>query len=259
MKQLSPKDVITVVQNMATAKASLSNNRCFALAILAGIYIAMGAVLSVVVGFGFPELSAGNPGLQRLLSGITFPIGLLLVVFAGAELFTGNNAIMMPGVLAGKVTFRSVLRNWIVVYLGNFVGALLFTWIMVYCAGTLSAEPWSGAVERIGIAKVSLDWGVVFVRGIGANWLVCLAVWFGIAASSPSAKIIGLWFPIMCFVALGYEHSIANMFFIPLAMMQGADITISQFVFDNLIPATLGNITGGALFVGAIYWWIYKN
>ena len=184
------------------------------------------------------------PGLQRLLSGLVFPLGLMLVVFAGAELFTGNNAVLIPGALGRRYGWRKVLLNWMLVYAGNFVGSLFFACFLVKLPGMLSAEAWRSAAVGIAEAKVSMPWLTVFLRGVGAN---CVA-----------GRLLGLFFPIMCFVAIGYEHSVANMFFIPLGMMHGASVTVSDFLLANLVPATLGNIAGGAVFVGGIYWYINK-
>ena len=203
-------------------------------------------------------LSAPAPGLQRLLSGLVFPLGLMLVVFAGAELFTGNNAVLIPGALGRRYGWRKVLLNWMLVYAGNFVGSLFFACFLVKLPGMLSAEAWRSAAVGIAEAKVSMPWLTVFLRGVGANWLVCLAVWLGLSANDVAGRLLGLFFPIMCFVAIGYEHSVANMFFIPLGMMHGASVTVSDFLLANLVPATLGNIAGGAVFVGGIYWYINK-
>ena len=173
----TPKNVIDNFVNVGIAKAQLRGGKLMLLSMMAGAYIAIGGVLSVVAGFGFPELTAGNPSLQRLLSGAAFPIGLILVVILGAELFTGNNAVLMPAALQGKISPWAAVRNWVAVYLGNFMGALLFTMLFVYAVGLTAAEPYHGAVQRIAEAKVSMPWHVVLLKGIGANWFVCLAVW----------------------------------------------------------------------------------
>ena len=228
-------------------------------AMLAGIYIAMGGLLSLLIGYGFPEWTAGNPGLQKLLSGCMFPLGLILVVLAGAELFTGNNAVLIPGFMKKKYGIMPILKNWTIVYIGNFIGAIFFVYVMVWCTGIVDADPWKSAIVQIAQAKVNMSGWVVFLKGIGANWLVCLAVWLGFSAHSTAGKMMGLWFPVMCFVAIGYEHSIANMFFIPLGMLQGAAISWNDFILANLIPATFGNIVGGALFVGCIYSYLYTK
>lgn len=255
----TPSEIVAQVERASLSKVTLSTPRTLVAAMLAGIYIAMGGLLSLLIGYGFPEWTAGNPGLQRLLSGCMFPLGLILVVLAGAELFTGNNAVLIPGLMNQKYGIAPVLRNWVLVYVGNFIGALFFVYVMIWCAGIVDADPWKSAIVQIAQTKTSLPWGVVFVKGIGANWLVCLAVWLGFSAHSTAGKMMGLWFPVMCFVAIGYEHSIANMFFIPLGMLQGASVTWGQFLLDNLVPATLGNIVGGALFVGCVYTYLYLS
>ena len=259
MSVLSPSEVLATAENAALQKISFRLRKTLILAILAGIYIAMGGLLSLIIGYGFPGITAHNPGLQRLLSGAMFPLGLILVVFAGAELFTGNNAVLIPGLCNRKYGIWPLLRNWLWVYVGNFIGAFFFVYLMAHTAGIVDAEPWHSAIRQIAEAKASLPWGTIFIKGIGANWFVCLAVWLGFACRSAAGKFIGLWFPVMCFVALGYEHSIANMFFIPLGMLQGADVSVADFVLHNLIPATLGNIVGGAFFVGGLYWWAYRE
>lgn len=249
----SPKETIELIQNAATGKSQTPLGRTALLGTLAGAYIAMGGLLSVIVGFGFPSITAANPGLQRLLSGCCFPIGLILVVIVGAELFTGNNATLIPGAVSRRYPWAYVAKNWTVVWLSNFAGALLFTYLMAYLTGAATAEPWKSATIGIAQAKVSMPWLTVLVKGIGANWLVCLAVWAGSSVNDGAGKIMALWFPVMCFVAIGFEHSIANMFFIPMGMLNGADVSIGQMLTANLIPATIGNILGGALFVATPY------
>lgn len=234
-------------------------SRLLLAAVAAGVYIAMGGTLSLVAGFGFPEAAGGNPALQKLLAGATFPIGLILVVVLGAELFTGNNAVLMPGYLERDFPLRHVLANWGIVYVGNFIGAVGFTWLLVYCAGLTAAEPWHGAIIGIGVAKTSMPWWMVFVKGIGANWFVCLGVWLALSGHNLLEKAFGCWLPVMAFVALGYEHCIANMFYLPLALMEGAPVSVADCLWRNLLPSTLGNIAGGAIFVGMMQWRLFRR
>lgn len=228
-------------------------------AILAGAFIAIGGILSLIVGFGFPEITAGNPSLQRLLSGMMFPIGLILVVVLGAELFTGNNAMLIPGYMKRDFTLSAVIRNWSIVYIGNLIGAVTFTWLLVYTAGLTSAEPYHSSVIGIGMAKTSMTWPVVLVKGIGANWFVCLGVWLALSGHTFFEKALGCWLPVMAFVVLGYEHSIANMFYLPLAMLEGAPLSVDTCLTNNILPATIGNIIGGALFVGCIHTYLHHR
>ncbi len=252
----SPADTIRAALEVGAAKALVTSGapgRLITLSILAGAYIALGGILSLIIGYGFPGITAGNPGLQKLLSGCVFPVGLILVVVLGAELFTGNNALLVPAFMKSRCSMWVMLKNWAIVYVGNFVGAIAITWALVYACGLTAAEPYHTSIIGIAQAKVSMSWLTVFLKGIGANWCVCLAVWLALSGHNLVEKVVGCWFPVMAFVALGYEHSIANMFFIPLGMMEGADVTVAQALWCNLIPATLGNIVGGALLVGAVH------
>lgn len=260
MKILTPKEITEAASNAGTAKANLtasSPGKLMLSAALAGAYISLGGILSMTLGFGFPEITATNPAMQRLLSGVAFPIGLILVVVLGAELFTGNNAVLIPSMAQRRHSPGLTLANWTLVYIGNLIGALLFTYFMVYQCGLTATDPWHSAAVKIAEAKVSMPWFTVFFKGIGANWCVCLAVWLALSGKTLFEKALGCWLPVMAFVALGYEHCIANMFFIPLGMMEGADVTIIQSITANFIPSTLGNIAGGALLVGATHSYLH--
>lgn len=251
--EASVKGACAKVENTIKHPANL-----FVAAIAAGAFIAIGGILSLTVGFGFPGISSGNPAMCKLLSGIMFPIGLILVVVLGAELFTGNNAMLIPAYMERRYGFGAVLANWSLVYLGNFIGAVGFTYLLVYLVGLSSADPWHSAIIGIGVAKTSMSWGVVLLKGIGANWFVCLGVWLALAGHNLLEKAFGCWLPVMAFVVLGYEHCIANMFYLPLAMMEGAPIGIVESLWRNLLPATIGNIIGGALFVGCLHWYLHR-
>jgi len=244
--------LIEKIVEIGRAKTSMGFGRLAILAIMAGAFIAMGGMLSVAAGYGFPGITAANPGLQKILSGLTFPIGLFLIVLLGAELFTGNNAVLIPGCASRQFGFGAVMRNWTLVWIFNFAGALAFTYLFVFLSGLTSAEPYRSAVIGIAQAKTALPLHVLFLKGIAANWFVCMAVWIGLMVDSLPAKFLACWIPVGTFVALGYEHSIANMFFIPAGMFEGADVSIAQ-LFRNLIPVTLGNIVGGAIPVGLAY------
>ncbi len=256
----TPKDVAEAASSAGYNKALISGSqfgRLTVLSALAGAYIALGGILSFIVGFGFPEVTAGNPAMQKILSGCVFPIGLILVVVLGAELFTGNNAVLIPALWQRRVTWLDVIGNWTLVYIGNFIGAFLVTYLLVYLCGLTAVEPYHSSIIKVAEAKVSMDWHVVFLKGIGANWCVCLGVWLAMSGHNLVEKMAGSWLPVMAFVALGFEHSIANMFFIPLGMMEGADVGVMESIISSFIPATLGNIVGGALFVGATHAYLY--
>ena len=259
MPYKSPRDTVTAVHAIGCAKAGLGNSRLFILGILAGAYIAFGGLLAVIVGGGMPGIGAENPGLQKFVFGAVFPVGLMLVIIAGAELFTGNTATCIPSTLSGQTSWKDLGRNWVLSYSGNFVGSLLVAYLLAYATGLLAAEPWHSTITGIAQAKVAQGFIPLFLKGVGCNWLVCLAVWMAVSAEDVAGKIAGIWFPIMAFVAIGFEHSIANMFFIPAGMLYGANVTWGQFLVTNLVPVTLGNVVGGALFVGVAYWYIYGS
>lgn len=258
----TPKETHDAALAVGQAKVTVTRvgkGRLSVLSIAAGAYIALGGLLSVIVGGGMPEAAAANPALQKLLSAAVFPLGLFLIVVLGGELFTGNNALLMPGLVSKKFGWGDVAVNWIIVWVFNFVGALLFVFLFVWGTQVLHPEPWNTAVRNIAVAKTSMPWMVVFLKAAAANWCVCLAVWLALTGHNMVEKMIGCWLPVFAFVALGFEHCIANMFFIPAGMMEGADVGIGIMFTANLIPATLGNIVGGALLVGTLYAWIHRD
>jgi formate/nitrite transporter len=247
-----PARIAERIEAAGVAKANLGLLETLTLSILAGAFIAFGAMFYTVVvtdtGLGF--------GPTRLLGGLAFSLGLILVVVAGAELFTGNNLIVMAWA-DGQIGLGALLRNWGIVYGGNFLGAAASA-ILIHWSGTLAMQ--NGAVGETALAiagaKVSLTIEEAFVRGILCNALVCLAIWLSYAARRVSGKILAIVFPITAFVALGFEHSVANMYFIPVAIMQSGGVTVGDLLY-NLVPVTLGNIVGGAGFVGLVYWIVY--
>jgi len=236
--------------------------RTFVLSLLAGFYIAFGAQLSTVVSQD-AALFCGQ-GIARLLTGSVFSVGLMLVVICGAELFTGNS-LLTSAALHGEISWIKLSENWLVVLAGNFIGSLFFAWLM------FQSHLWEmGAVAeqaiKIATIKSSLSFEVAFIRGILCNWLVCLAVFMATAARDVPGKLLSCYIPIMTFVASGFEHSIANMYFIPTGLMishqlgRPADtLTWQAFLVNNLVPVTLGNIVGGVVFVACAYWYVHRE
>lgn len=269
-----PKTIEKAIQ-VGVSKIDLDFVTMLMLSVLAGAFISLGAVFSTTVTAG----AHGNIyyGAIRLLSGITFSLGLILVICAGAELFTGNNLIVMA-TMSGEVTVRQLLRSWVIVYTGNFIGALATAGFILLCrkhelgAGVI----WLNALN-IAHAKCVEPFLTMFGRGILCNALVCLAVWLCYSARSMTDKIMSIIFPITAFVAAGFEHSVANMYFVPVAIFAKATAPGSfweqvgktaadypalgwqAFFIKNLIPVTLGNIVGGVLLVGAVYWLAYRR
>ena len=255
----SPKETTCSVDDIGCNKIGIEFGPLLTLSFLAGAFIAFGGLLAVIVGGGVPDIKAANPGLQKFIFGAVFPVGLMLVVVAGAELFTGNNASCVPAVLSKKAPWSGLARNWTVSYFGNFLGSIFVVIFLTYMTGLFASDPWLSSITGIAEAKVAQDFWPLFFKGVGCNWLVCLAVWLAIASDDVASKVLSIWFPIMAFVAIGFEHSIANMFFIPAGIMYGASVTWAEFFIVNLIPVTLGNIVGGALFVGGVYWYVYNR
>jgi formate transporter len=208
----------------------------------------------------FTLVMTDNPlgfGPSRLLGGVAFSLGLILVVVGGAELFTGNNLVVMAWA-ARQITTGQLVRNWTLVYAANLIGALA-TALMVLWSGTLELGGSAVAQTAVAIAQAKVALGVTeaFFRGILCNVLVCLAVWLCFAAHDVPGKVLAIIFPISAFVALGFEHSVANMYLIPIAMLAGAEGVTAAGFLANLIPVTFGNIVGGGVFVAVVYWLIY--
>ncbi|MDE6329090.1 MAG: formate/nitrite transporter family protein [Muribaculaceae bacterium] len=261
MQLKNPTEIIGASMTVAESKIATTRNRPWRLllaAIAAGAFIAIGGILSLTVGFGFPGAAASCPALPKLLAGATFPIGLILVVVLGAELFTGNNALLIPAYMERRYRLTDVVGNWTIVYIGNFFGAVGFTYLFVYLAGLTASDPWHSAILTITSAKTSMSWGVTLLKGIGANWFVCLAVWLALSGHNLLEKAFGCWLPVMAFVVLGYEHCIANMFYLPLGLLEGSDVSVGDCIWRNLVPATIGNIIGGAVFVGMLHWYLSR-
>jgi len=228
------------------AKAAAPAGKIFKLGIISGAHIAFGAYLAVAIGGACPEIAANNPGLQKIIFGsFGLPFGLIMTLVTGGELFTGNTALVTAAYAEGKTDLKSLLKSWTFSYTGNFVGSLLLAYL-AFASGTLGAGP---AAAAIATAKCSMPFVTAFVRGILCNWLVCMAVYMASGISTMGGKMVAVYFPISAFVALGLDHSVANMFLIPLGMMRGAEITLAQMFVKNLVPVTLGNIVGGALCV----------
>lgn len=232
------------------AKASAPWAKIFKLGIAAGCHIGFGSYLAITVGGACPQIAEANPGLQKIIFGaFGLPFGLIMTLVTGAELFTGNTALVTAAKMEGKTSTSNLVKNWVASYAGNFVGSLFLAYL-AFKSGTLGAAPASVAIAT---AKCSLPFSTTFVRGILCNWLVCMSVYMASGCASLAGKMIAVWFPISAFVALGLEHSVANMFIIPLGMMRGANVSTMDFLTKNLLPVTLGNIVGGALCVMGLY------
>lgn len=280
---LLPAEMARRAEYIGVRKAEMPIGKMFTLSVLAGAFIALGAIFATTVSAGGMTISTPDGttfsaswpyGVMRLLSGLVFSLGLILVVVGGAELFTGNNLIVMAWA-SGKVTTRALLRNWFIVYLGNFVGAFGTALLNFLSRQYLFGKDAIGITAlNIAASKSSLNFWQAVALGILCNALVCLAVWLTFSARSTLDKIASIIFPITAFVAAGFEHSIANMYFIPFGLLikmfdpvfmarvgekvaQLENLTWQNFLIHNLLPVTLGNIIGGAVLVAAIYWFVF--
>lgn len=245
---LTPIEIANATVESGIKKSKLSTKKSLLLGILAGLFIGLGALGNILI-----SQTIKDPGLAKFAGASIFPIGLMLVVVCGAELFTGNN-LMSMAVMDKKITIKEMIRNWVLVYIANFIGAIILV-AFIYFSDTLVKD---AAIKSMNIAqsKAILGFTSAFLKGVMCNIIVVLAVWFATAGKDIVSKIFACWFPIMLFVLCGFEHSIANMFFIPMGMVLGADVSILQLIF-NLIAVTLGNIVGGAIIVPYIYYNCY--
>ena len=266
MNVLTTGEILEKVSDSGIAKATQASWKLLLLGILAGAYIAFGAQASQMASFGL----VSDPmtfGVGKVIAGAVFPVGLMMVVLCGAELFTGN-CLMVTGLLDRKFSVGAMLRNWGIVYVGNFIGSMIMVG-MISASGLLeSGGGMLGAlVIKTAVSKCSLSFGKAFILGILCNWMVCLAIWMATGAQVAIGKMFAIWFCIGLFIVSGFEHSVANMYFIPAGIIAagnsgfisaaGVDVTglgFGTFIMNNLIPVTLGNIVGGSLFVGGAYW-----
>ncbi len=274
----TPPELSLIAAQSGVARARQSLIATLGLTFLAGAYIALGGFFAIRAGLALPWDVWGSMG--KLIFAAVFPLGLMLVVICGADLFTGNCMSLAAAKRDGQISWFEVLRSLVLSWLGNFVGALFVGFCLVYSTGLIfemagGTMPWAESLVKLANGKTHLPFWVAFWRAVGCNWLVCLAVYAAYSASDTTGKIIALWIPTMSFVAMGFEHCIANMFFVPVAIWTGSDPAYialveagkataltadwSKFFIDNLIPVTLGNIAGGALLIACIYGMIFAK
>ena len=257
---LTPREASHAIARNGRRVLDQSIGTTIVLSLLAGFYIAFGAQLSTVVTQDAAQFVGS--GVARFLGGSLFSVGLMLVVVCGAELFTGNS-LLAGAALHGEISWGNLARNWAIVLIGNFVGALFLAWLLfethLWEQGKVAERAMS-----IAAAKCQLTFSAAFVRGILCNWLVCLAVFMATAARDITGKLLACYVPIMTFVSSGFEHSIANMYYIPAGLFisnstLSPDPALSWYNFfvTNLLPVTLGNILGGVIFVAGAYWYAY--
>ena len=250
----SPAEILDIWVKNGVKKANLPAPIMLVLGILAGAYIGFGAFVFILA------TSAGGDAFQSMLAkfigAALFPVGLMLVILCGAELFTGNNLLTLA-LMNKKITAGQMLKNWCFVYAGNLIGSVLLAFLLANSG--LLADTVSDRAIAVAVSKTTMPVAEAVIRGILCNILVVLACWLQAGSKEMIGKIFGIWFPIMLFVFAGFEHSIANMTYIPLGIFLGADVSWGAFITANLIPVTIGNLIGGAVIVLAAYQLAYGN
>ena len=263
-----PVEIVQLAGDAGKYKADLGVPNFLVRGFMAGVFIAVGAALATVCSTGLENTM--GPGFKAMIAGAVFPVGLIAIVLTGMSLFTGDNMLIPMAVFQKKTTWQKVFAAWFWVYLGNFIGSLFWAYLMAVGpfseGGTPELTVFGQAAVGIAQAKTlpyiaagAAGLWSAFLKGIACNILVNVAILLGLSAKNMSGKFLGIWFPIMAFVACGFEHSVANMYFIPAGIMLGANVTWAQFIEWNLIPVTLGNIVGGTVFVAAAYFYCFKQ
>jgi len=251
----SPKETWDSVIDKGVWMAGQSAVKIFHQSFYSGCYIGFGGMLATVVAGGLDEIAQANPTIQTFVFAALFPVNLLIILLSGGVLITGTAAIVPAAVFEGKLPWWQIPRTFALAWFGNLLGALLFSAFVTYCDMNvgLTAKLAINMAEK----KIEKDFFITFLKGIGCNWLVCMAVYLQSQAQDVTGKMVGIWFPISCFVAIGFEHAPANMYEISMGMMAGADVSIWDFFARNIIPVTLGNIFAGSIIVAAGYSFLF--
>ncbi|KZT04651.1 Formate/nitrite transporter [Laetiporus sulphureus 93-53] len=245
---LKPAQVAVAMVEHGIAKHRTRGDVVFLKAVLAGVMLSFGGLLSEIISGGSAGITTNNPGLVKVLGGAVFPVGLIMIVLQGQELLTSNMMIFPMACLKGAVPWWGLPWNWLLVTFGNLCGSLFFAAVLTKYSGIISTEPYISYAQDFALHKAKEpEWYQIFLRGIGCNWLVCVAVWQAAGARDTLSKIVAIWIPIMIFVSAAFDHVIANMFSVPLGIMFGADLTVAEYIRKSLIASYLGNIVGGLI------------
>lgn len=263
-----PVEIVDQAGTAGVYKGNLDTPNLLVRSFMAGVLIAVGAALCTVCGTGVDKFL--GPGFKSLIGGAVFPVGLIAIVLTGMSLFTGDTMLIPMGVFQKKTTWKKVFNAWFWVYIGNFVGSLFWAYLMYIGPFSKGGGPeltiFGQNAVAIAEAKTlpylaagNIGLWSAFMKGIACNMLVNIAILLAFASKNMIGKFLGIWFPIMAFVASGFEHCVANMYFIPAGIMLGANVSWGQFIYWNLIPVTIGNIVGGFILVGAVYFYSFKK
>lgn len=259
MDAFTPAQTTELISRIGAKKAKMRVDKMFVNSFMGGTLISFGCALALSTNSS-PWFQTNAPGLIRTISAMVFPVGLIMVVLTGADLFTSYCMYSVVALLHRRCSVLDLVKTWVVSFFGNLAGALFFMAVLTGYGGTF--ETGAYRTEALAFAEtkaVTPQWHQIFLKGILCNWLVCMAVFLAVSSREVISKIVSVWFPVMCFVGLGTDHVIANMYFIPLAIFLGAPkpLTVGYYIWKSMIPSLLGNIVGGGLFTGVVYWYLY--
>ncbi|KAK0749079.1 Formate/nitrite transporter-domain-containing protein [Schizothecium vesticola] len=254
----TPQETIELVSRSGARRANSRPDKVFLSAVSAGCLLGFGAAASLVVTTA-PWLAENAPGVSRFLGATIFPVGVIMIALTGADLFTGGNMFTSAAFIQGRISIWKMLYHWSFCFFGNLAGALFVMAIIFGYGGVFDDDPYrANVIAFVTAIQIKPQWHQIFLRAIGCNWLVCLALYLGVQAKDLASKVIGMWFPIFCFVILGLDHVVANMFFIPLGIfLHTPGLDVGLYIWKGIIPVAIGNMLGGALFVGGYYWYMY--
>jgi formate/nitrite transporter len=252
----TPVETLRLAETVAITKAHLSWTDLIIRSFIAGIYISLGGGFDLLIASGATSLRASNPSLAALISGLTFPIGFVLIILTNMELCTSNMFVMPYALLRRKISVYDCARNLIVSYIFNMAGCLFYAGFLFYWAGVLTTDTETAYATTQAEARVNVNWGYNVSRGIMCNWLVSLAFFFATQGRDNTSKILGIWVAVATFASMGYQHSIANFFLVPVGMFYGTSFGVGKFIWASVIPVTIGNIIGGAFFGSFVMWMV---
>lgn len=252
-----PPELARLVSQAGVAKSKLSYPEIAIKTFMGGVFISFGALTDLVVTSGCPGLRESNPALATMIAGFTFPLGLVLIMLTNMELVTSNMFVMPFTWFQRKLTLVDVMKNWVLGYIGNLAGSLFVAGFLAWWTDTVGTPAESAYTVSQAEGRVNVQWSTNFLRGVGCNWFVALALFLSLGSVEFVSKIYCIWIPIRAFVILGCQHSIANFLQVPLGMLYGTNFSVGKFIYQSTIPVTLGNIVGGTVFGAMVFWFLY--
>ncbi|KAK0364657.1 hypothetical protein LTR91_008208 [Friedmanniomyces endolithicus] len=252
-----PRELARLLTQAGLAKARLGYPEYIVKSFLGGVFISLGALTDLVIISGSPGLRASNPSLATMIAAFTFPVGFVLIILTNVELCTSNMFVMPFTLLQRKTTVWDLVKNWIITYFGNLAGCLFVAGFLAWWTDTLNTDTQTAYAVTQAEGRVNVQWSVNFLRGIGCNLFVALSMYLALGSNDYVSKIYSIWIPIWVFVILGYQHSIANFFQVPIGMFYGTNFGVGKYIYQSVIPVTLGNIVGAGLLAAIAFWYLY--